>query len=177
MTDDTAKGNSDVPDPYEDIYDDQYEDDPDYDFNDYEDDEDAEDDEEENKDYQIPVIHVPGEVTDEEDCEETVLLGYENRTFAHKLYSNDKEVSNNIELDKLPLTIGKHLSYSDIVVKEPTVSRLHAKIMSEDGEMYIQDLNSRNGTFINGKRLLPNEKVVIIPDDEIAFGKCSFLYR
>ena len=37
MTDDTAKGNSDVPDPYEDIYDDQYEDDPDYDFLNYED--------------------------------------------------------------------------------------------------------------------------------------------
>ena len=77
----------------------------------------------------------------------------------------------------LPLTIGKFSNLSDVVLKDPTVSRIHARVLREDGEMYIQDLNSKNGTFINGKRLLPNEKMVIIPDDEIAFGKCSFAYR
>ncbi len=143
----------------------------------FEDDEDAEGEEEENKGYVVPEISGSFGYADESDCEETVLLGHESRALLHKLYSTNKELSNNIELENLPLTIGKHVDYSEAVLRDPTVSRLHARILSEDGDMLIQDLNSKNGTFVNGRRLLPNEKMVIIPDDEIAFGKCSFQYR
>ena len=143
----------------------------------YDDDEDADSEGESHSEYVMPEISTNDVYSNEEDCEETVLLGHENRELNHKLYSNDKELSGNIDLAMLPLTIGKFSNLSDVVLKDPTVSRIHARVLREDGEMYIQDLNSKNGTFINGKRLLPNEKMVIIPDDEIAFGKCSFAYR
>lgn len=145
----------------------------------YVDDEDAEDDEEDyEKDYVIntPVV-AESYQEEEEDCEETVFLGSESNVTLRKLYSINKGCSQNISLDKLPITIGKSPDMADVVIKDPTVSRIHAKIMLESGEAFLQDLNSKNGCFINGKRLLPNEKAVIIPDDEIAFGQCLFIYR
>ncbi|MBE5844766.1 MAG: FHA domain-containing protein [Butyrivibrio sp.] len=145
----------------------------------YVDDEDAEDDEEDyEKDYVIntPVVAESYQEV-EEDCEETVFLGSESNVTLRKLYSINKGCSQNISLDKLPITIGKSPDMADVVIKDPTVSRIHARIMLESGEAFLQDLNSKNGCFINGKRLLPNEKAVIIPDDEIAFGQCLFIYR
>ncbi len=53
------------------------------------------------------------------------------------------------------------------------VSRKHAKFILDGntGEIYIVDLNSTNGTFVNGQRLNPGEKVKVSKGDEILFGK------
>jgi ABC-type multidrug transport system ATPase subunit/pSer/pThr/pTyr-binding forkhead associated (FHA) protein len=40
---------------------------------------------------------------------------------------------------------------NDIAIEHPTVSRFHAHIERKDGSVYITDLSSTNGTFINGK--------------------------
>ena len=147
---------------------------------DYVDDEDAQEKDEES--YESPYVYesVPMRETDDEqddDCEETVFFSFDKKTENRKLYSNNKDRSSNISLENLPISIGKKAELSDVIINEPSVSRLHARIFSKDGEMWVQDLNSRNGTYINGRKLLPNEKSVLIPEDEIAFGKCSFSYR
>ena len=43
--------------------------------------------------------------------------------------------------------------------------------------LWIQDLNSTNGTYVNGRKLMPNEKVELCEDDEVVFGKCVFAFR
>ena len=45
-----------------------------------------------------------------------------------------------------------------------------AKITKNGTKFFISDLNSTNGTFRNGLRLLPNETVSIEPGDEIGLG-------
>ncbi|MGD9310621.1 MAG: ATP-binding protein [Desulfosarcina sp.] len=60
-----------------------------------------------------------------------------------------------------------------ICVDARTVSRRHAIIISRDGKYYVNDMNSRNGTYINGK------KINISPlahRDRIAFGNQCFLF-
>lgn len=52
-------------------------------------------------------------------------------------------------LNKQRFNIGRH-SDNDIVLKEPRISRLHAQIILNDDEIFIQDMNSKNGTF-NGE--------------------------
>ncbi|MGB1050582.1 MAG: FHA domain-containing protein [Chitinophagales bacterium] len=50
-------------------------------------------------------------------------------------------------------TIGRALE-NDITVNETVASRFHAQlIFDEDGEAYINDINSSNGTFVNGNRI------------------------
>jgi ABC-type multidrug transport system ATPase subunit/pSer/pThr/pTyr-binding forkhead associated (FHA) protein/ABC-type multidrug transport system permease subunit len=62
----------------------------------------------------------------------------------------------------------------DIKLVHPSVSRKHALISREKGEFYITDLNSTNGTRINGRTLLPNQKIRVDKQDEIMFGLQTF---
>mgnify|MGYP000312528077 CR=1 FL=1 len=51
------------------------------------------------------------------------------------------------------------------------VSRLHAVIKRDAGRVIFIDLGSANGTYINGKRLIPNVEQVINHGDIVALGK------
>ncbi len=55
---------------------------------------------------------------------------------------------------------------------EAKVSRRHARILRRNGQYFIEDLGSTNGTFINrGRRLLPGDKQPLRDGDEIIVGK------
>lgn len=53
------------------------------------------------------------------------------------------------------------------------VSRKHAKITRRDLQYLIMDLNSHNGTFVNGRKIGQDEPVVIHDGDEICFGSLA----
>jgi hypothetical protein len=42
---------------------------------------------------------------------------------------------------------------AELVLRDPEVSRRHARLESRNGIVFIDDLGSRNGTFLNGRRL------------------------
>jgi hypothetical protein len=55
---------------------------------------------------------------------------------------------------------------------EAKVSRRHARITLSNGQYFLEDLGSTNGTFINrGKRLSPGQRQVLCDGDEIIVGK------
>jgi len=55
---------------------------------------------------------------------------------------------------------------------EAKVSRRHARITLSNGQYFVEDLGSTNGTFINrGKRLPPGQRQVLCDGDEIIVGK------
>lgn len=70
--------------------------------------------------------------------------------------------------------IGKRKGESDVILDSPTVSRMHARLEQKDGKYYVKDLNSRNGTFCNGERLLPQESCEIHAGDEVAFAQIRY---
>lgn len=49
-----------------------------------------------------------------------------------------------------------------------TVSRHHAAFLSEDGRLWLEDLGSTNGTYVNGKRA---ERAELFPGDEVIIGR------
>ncbi|MCX7944316.1 MAG: DUF4388 domain-containing protein [Deltaproteobacteria bacterium] len=59
----------------------------------------------------------------------------------------------------------------DIVIVEDMVSRMHAKIILNNGQVYIQDLGSTNGTFVNGERI---KRVRLKEGDRILVGTSLF---
>lgn len=60
---------------------------------------------------------------------------------------------------------------------EAKISRKHARIFVQDGEYYIEDLGSLNGTYVNrGPRLLPGSPQIIKHDDEVVMGKTFFKF-
>jgi len=67
---------------------------------------------------------------------------------------------------KPEVTIGR--KHADIVIPDPKVSSLHAKIALVDGEFVLADVLSKNGTYVNGKRI--KEMVTLKENDEIKIG-------
>jgi hypothetical protein len=57
------------------------------------------------------------------------------------------------------------------------VSRRHARLHRTTAIIYITDLNSRNGTFLNGERLSPHQARILRDDDEVHLGKLIFRVR
>jgi hypothetical protein len=64
------------------------------------------------------------------------------------------------------LLIGRH-ERCDIVLRDPSVSRKHARLVFRDHKWIIQDLRSRNGTIVNGMSVGRSE---IRPGDLLALG-------
>lgn len=70
--------------------------------------------------------------------------------------------------------IGKDPNIADIIFNDLSVSKQHAHIeIDEEGTVAISDLGSKNGTFINGKKITQRE--AISPKDVISLGTSSFL--
>jgi pSer/pThr/pTyr-binding forkhead associated (FHA) protein len=61
---------------------------------------------------------------------------------------------------------------------EAKVSRRHARILLQDGEYFIEDLGSTNGTFVNrGRRLAPGDRQALRDGDEIIVGKTFLRFQ
>jgi uncharacterized Zn finger protein (UPF0148 family) len=60
---------------------------------------------------------------------------------------------------------------------EAGVGRRHAQMLLKDGEIFIEDLDSVNGTAVNKKRLQPHEPSLIKNGDELRFGKLILVYE
>ena len=56
----------------------------------------------------------------------------------------------------------------DLVLRDPTVSGRHARLVWKNGKILVEDLGSANGTFVDGKRI---ERQLVRPGDELRFGR------
>ena len=63
----------------------------------------------------------------------------------------------------------------DVVLVEKSVSKLHCRLLLvERGEWYVQDRESKNGTYVCGKRI-GRIIAALKPGDEISFGhRCEY---
>lgn len=68
---------------------------------------------------------------------------------------------------KLPTTIGRGQA-ATVTIPHPLVSRLHCKIYERNGRLYVRDLSSLNGTFVNNRRI--DRETSLSPGDIITVG-------
>jgi serine/threonine protein kinase len=71
--------------------------------------------------------------------------------------------------NSLTKNVFNDIDLSDLDVKK-IISRRHASIRREQDEFVLYDLDSRNGTFLNGKRLPASQPHTLVPGDVIEFG-------
>ena len=95
----------------------------------------------------------------------------------YRLVQFGKEYLNEIVIEKAPFVIGKKPELCDGIIDNSAVSRVHAKLLLEDGGVYLMDMNSRNGTYVNGYRITGGEKVRLNQNDEVRFANDLFYFR
>ncbi len=80
-----------------------------------------------------------------------------------------------LRVGKENFMIGKKKDAVDGWLKARGISRIHAKISREEDCYYLTDLNSTNGTFLNGGRLGINEKARLRPGDSVGFADIRYV--
>lgn len=113
-----------------------------------------------------------------DDGEETTLLTEENSPAFRYPSVTRVRSGENISINKPVFRIGKERSYVDYFVADNSaVSRSHADIISRGGGYYIKDLNSKNGSFVNEQRLMPNWETEIHDGDALRLADENFIFR
>jgi len=81
-----------------------------------------------------------------------------------------------VELTGSGLSVGRHPTQNQVVLNDPEVSRIHARLLLEEGRPVLED-SSANGTYVNDHRI---ERVTLHDGDRVRFGlsdKNTFAYE
>lgn len=88
------------------------------------------------------------------------------------IVSIDGVVIKEVQLTKDRTTLGRR-PYNDIVIDNLAVSGEHATLQMSGNEVYLEDLNSTNGTYVNGKAV---KKQLLQNNDTVEIGKYKIKY-
>ncbi len=106
-----------------------------------------------------------------EDRPKLVVVVGMKKDVAYPVYDGDNFIG---RADETPVDIDVGDQEAEDKIR---CSRQHALVNYDNGQMFIQDLNSANGTYINRVRLQPNEKRRIKHGDYIQTGGVMFVVR
>ncbi len=101
---------------------------------------------------------------------DTVLLGTESNAYIKQLRTGKKYYLNSNEV-----TIGKRQCEIEIA-DNPAVSKHHAMIQKKEGKYFLMDLNSTNGTKVNGKKINANVPEALQDESQIEFANEKFVF-
>lgn len=107
---------------------------------------------------------------------ETELLSSKVQPGPASLVSKEPGELATIYLTEEITVIGKLETAADAVIPVPTVSRIHAKIRKREENYYLCDLNSRNGTSVNGRMLKNGEEYCLQEEDEVDFALARYIF-
>ena len=110
------------------------------------------------------------------DYGETVVLSAGAVSGPASLVSKEPGELATIYLNEDLTVIGKLETACDAVISLPTVSRIHAKIRKKEENYFLSDMNSRNGTSVNGRLLRPDEEYQLEPEDEVDFAQARYIF-
>ncbi len=84
------------------------------------------------------------------------------------------EAGRQFRLDRPRVLLGRHPD-CDIIIEVGAVSRHHAQVLLIDGEYFVEDLNSRNGTFVNERLIQSRHR--LSQDDCLRVCDVSFAFQ
>ena len=98
----------------------------------------------------------------------------DNNQHAIKLKPNNSIYPIILLNENSTITIGRNASYS---INNQYVSSKHLEVSQRDGQVIVKDLNSSNGTYIQGVKLDPNKFYTIKNGDKIILGSEEVVYE
>ena len=77
----------------------------------------------------------------------------------------------------LGVTLGRHPKLCDLVIDDPSISRRHFRVGRSGEGLFVEDLNSLNGTFLDNARLQPFEAVALQEGHSLTAGRIVLTLR
>ena len=75
------------------------------------------------------------------------------------------------------VVVGRHPSSSTVVFDEASISRSHVRFYASGDEVFVEDLESTNGTLVDNEKLAPKTPHKITDGQKITLGKHKFVFR
>jgi hypothetical protein len=92
------------------------------------------------------------------------------------LIQKGQQAGKTVDLVKFPFTIGRSRD-CDFVLDYTEISRLHAQCTSDHLNIFVEDMGSTNGTYVNGRRLETREIHRLRAGDAIGFAQvCTWVF-
>lgn len=76
---------------------------------------------------------------------------------------------------RVPVVNVGRADYNDIVIQDESVSTVHAKLQRREGVWVVVDLDSTNGTFVDGERI--DGEAPIAPGALLRFGEVGLMFE
>ncbi len=118
-----------------------------------------------------------------EERQNEVIENYSGETVIikkPKLFENPylkaKEGNEVIQISKKSILIGRMGNFVDYIINSSAIGKIHAEILQEGENFYVMDCNSKNGTFLNDNRILPNTKNSIRNNDILRFANREYVF-
>lgn len=121
-------------------------------------------------------VQVQTNQADKEPVFQTTLLAAAVGSGGRRLEAGTPEAED-IDISYFPYIVGKQEDLVDYVLKRETVSRLHLRIDKEGEEYRVTDLNSTNGTQVEGRLLEANETVIIRPGETLCIADLIYTFK
>ena len=115
-------------------------------------------------------------ILSEDLTDETTVLTAEQSKEAY-LEGVNNGVVEKIPISKPQFIIGRLRQQADYVSQNGAVGKVHAEIIMHEDEYAVKDLNSRNGTYINGSRIDSNKSYTITHNDKITFANSEYTFK
>lgn len=110
----------------------------------------------------------------ERECNETMFL--EQPASLPVLIPLDSSSWPQGELDGDTYIVGRNRDIANLVLSDKVIGRVHAEIIKSGSTYEIIDRSSRNGTYVNGLRLAPGQRLELEDNDEVAFANISYKF-
>lgn len=123
----------------------------------------------------VEEYHPKAEESREVEYDRTVLLSTLKKTEEPELTC--EQTGEVIPLTKFPFYLGSAAEYADFIPAGEGISRIHCCISKKEDKYYLSDLNSTNGTYLNGKEVIPGKEVLLSANDEIRVSLQEFYIK
>lgn len=107
-------------------------------------------------------------------------IAQRQRAYAALEYRDSNE-ARNVYIDREEVIIGRDTGNVDVSVamfpQSANTSRRHARLVYQSEGVFLEDLGSANGTFVNGERLIPQVPKQLFEGDDIRLGAVRFVFH
>ena len=109
--------------------------------------------------------------------ETTVLSPLKETEQDFWILEGQQELTGDIPLDHLPAVLGRKPEEVDHILSDEGISRRHLMLYQSGDNIYVEDLSSTNGTFINGERITEEQPHLLNEGDILTVGRNRYCLK